>query len=191
MTGNALATQLFRAGNCLGCSCRVASPAAVARGAAGFTTNPETCYAAGGGTGPLSAPLAEIADALSARSLPSRLMLVAGSQPSTWPGARRRRWPTPAKASVHTTATAPTLTPCRSATGRSPGDREIAGQAVAAHNRAAAAPAAQVQPCGPLGGERPGQQTVGHRAVDDHPGAVPGALGDQARGRFPVDETER
>ena len=146
-----------------------------------------------GREGPVPAPLLLTAAAISVRSLSSRTRSAAASQPSTCCGLRAPTIAplTPGKARVQATATAPRLTPSRSATGRSPSNQgQVPGQAVAGEVAAAAAPVALVQVRRPLRGEGPGQQARAHRAVDDDPGAVRRAPRDQLGGRVPVNETE-
>ena len=72
-----------------------------------------------GDAGPLPAPLARMAAAMSARSSSFNSRVAAGSQPSTCPGRRAPTMApvTPGKGSVQAMATAAGVTPWRSATG--------------------------------------------------------------------------
>ena len=147
-----------------------------------------------GDAGPVPASVTRTAAAMSARSSSFSSRVAAGSQPSTCPG---RRAPTIAPVtsgndSVHATATAGGITPCRSATGRSaPARARLCDSARPVKSGSPARQSPGSRPGCPLGGERPGEQARGHRAVDDHPGLVLAGPQQHIIGRVPVDQVER
>jgi hypothetical protein len=145
-----------------------------------------------GDAGPVPAPVARMAAAISARSSCFSSRCAAGSQPSTWRGDRAPAMApvTPGKESVQATAMAAGVTPWRSAIGRRADDRARLARR-AGEVGVAVPPVARIQAGSPFDAEGAGEQAGGHGAVDDHAGFVLVRPQEHIVGRVTVDQVEQ